>query len=81
MNGQVRGVEQNPHLAADKFGGHRVPVGSNGDLGVAIHPRSEPQSGLERLHRKWFEQMLFRAEGLTDSVGAVSVRWLSSARS
>ena len=51
-----RGRQFHPQTVPDEAGGHRVLVAAHRHLGVAVHPRSQRQCGVERLGRQRVKQ-------------------------
>ena len=61
--------EQDPHLAADQPGRHRVLALPHRDPGVSIDPWSQADPGLERLGRQRPQHGLFGGEVVADQRG------------
>ncbi|MDH6493702.1 hypothetical protein M2157_009789 [Streptomyces sp. SAI-127] len=66
---QLGGVQQHPERLADQPDRHRVPVGADRDLSVAVDPWGEPAARLERLDGQRFQLRPFDGEVLADRSG------------
>jgi hypothetical protein len=66
---QLGGVQQHSESLADQPDRHRVPVGADRDLSVAVDPWGEPAARLERFDGQRLELRLFDREVLADRSG------------
>ncbi|MCX5096063.1 hypothetical protein OOK36_46225 [Streptomyces sp. NBC_00365] len=78
VNHQMGGVQQHPDALADQPHRHRVTVGANRDLAVAVDPRREHPSRLERVLRQRNQPRALVLETLVDRPGHRRARQLSS---
>lgn len=74
VNHQVRGVQHHPDPLADQPHRHRVAVGADRDLAIAVDARREHPSGLERLLGQRHQQRPLDLEVLVDRSRPGSIR-------